>query len=96
MKGHSGYFGCDRCCIRGETVSNRRVFTQTSNLEKRTDESFRNQVKSEHHKGNTLFLNLEIDMILSFPIDYMHCACIGIMKKLILIWVNGIGYTKDK
>ena len=28
-------------------------------------------------------------MVSSFPIDYMHQLCLGVMKKLIIAWMRG-------
>ena len=32
---------------------------------------------------------LRLDMIKSFAIDYMHCVCLGVMKKLLWTWIKG-------
>ena len=50
----------------------------------------------DHHKGVTPFIQIEeLDMIKSFPLDYMHLTCLGITKRLLTIWINGIN-NSDK
>lgn len=82
-KGHTGYYGCGRCKERGAWVENRLVYLNTDNLVERTDAEFRNRTDEEHHlpertAGVSPFLPLPIDMVTSFPLDYMHCCCLGV------------------
>ena len=90
VKQYSGYYGCDKCDQRGLYIG-RMTYPETDNLTYRTDSSFRNQNQEEHHKPDerSPFLNLPIDMVRDFPIDYMHQVCLGVMKKLIICWMRG-------
>jgi hypothetical protein len=63
VKGHSGYFACDRCTQEGEYIEHRVVLPETRNLHMRTDHSFRTQEQRGHHNDVSPFLELEIDMI---------------------------------
>jgi len=87
-KGHAGYFGCDKCSVEGAYVDGRMSFPET-NAELRTDHSFRAMLNDDHHIGPSPFTQLPIDMISSFPLDYMHLSCLGVMRKLLYLWMRG-------
>lgn len=85
-KSHSG-FSCHKCTQEGEYV-NSVVFPET-NFTMRTDESFRNKKQEEHHIGDTILQELNIDMVSQVAIDYMHLICLGVTKRLLLFWMKG-------
>ena len=88
IKQFSGYYGCERCDQKGYWLQ-RMTFQETEGLSLRTDQTFRRQVQEEHHRGISIFCELPIDMVKSFPLDYMHLLCLGVMKRLILVWMRG-------
>lgn len=90
IKMYSGYYGCDRCTQKGR-YDGRMTYPQVKNLCLRTDKSFRELVQPEHHhEGKTSpFCILPIDMVKSFPIDYMHLCCLGVTRKLLMMWTRG-------
>lgn len=91
---YSGYFGCDRCTQRGVRVERRITYPLVDNLELRTNRSFREQSNAEHHHDVSPFCRLPIDMITTFPIDYMHLCCLGVMRRLLNAWTKGSRETK--
>ncbi|KAK4879871.1 hypothetical protein RN001_008017 [Aquatica leii] len=56
---------------------------------RRTDNSFRLQSDEAHHTGVTPLTELPIDLVRTFPIDYMHNGCLGVMRKLLHYWIGG-------
>ncbi|XP_045025186.1 uncharacterized protein LOC123469909 [Daphnia magna] len=55
----------------------------------RTDATFRSQRQDEHHTGRSILEQLPIDMVATFPLDYMHLCCLGVMRKLLWQWIKG-------
>lgn len=94
IKGHGGFYSCDKCTQKGETIANRRVFAQIEGLTLRTHESYCNREQIEHHiKLNEVSPMQQLqnfDMVCDFSLDYMHLICLGLMKKLLKKW-TGIG-----
>lgn len=86
IKGHTGYNSCHRCDVIGETQENSAVyFPKFGN--RRTNDSFRNQLQPEHHNGESIITRLiYLDMVKDFPIDYMHLICLGVVKKILVFW----------
>ncbi|XP_076299700.1 uncharacterized protein LOC143218433 [Lasioglossum baleicum] len=95
-KHHTGYHSCTKCHIEGDYIDKRVCFPDVNNIKLRTDVEFRSKVDEDHHAGTTLLENIPgIDMINSFPLDYMHLICFGVMKKLLLnLWCCGKPTTK--
>lgn len=87
IKIHTGYESCPKCEVHGKWAG-RVVLLQTSSP-LRSDENFRNQSHEGHHTGTSILEKLDIDMIRVFAIDYMHCVCLGVMRKLLWVWIRG-------
>lgn len=87
-KSFCGYYGCGRCTQEGERRNNRMTFPQLD-APKRTNESFRSQSCHDHHLYDSVFLELDIDLVKQFPLDYLHTLCLGVVKKILSAFVKG-------
>lgn len=70
----------------------RVTYPEVDNLTLRSNDTFRAEMTRRQENEDTPvspFLSLPLDMVQQFPIDYMHQACLGVMKKLITVWVRG-------
>lgn len=85
-KGHTGYYGCERCCRKGKYRNSRIVYDRFIKFDLYSDETFRRKQYANHHTDTSILEQLRIDMIFSIPLDYMHLCCQGVMKKLLLMW----------
>lgn len=88
IKSHNGYYGCERCAQKGVHQEGRMLFPE-QDADLHSNETFRQQLYPCHHTGQSPFLQLDVDIISLFPLDYMHLLCLGIMKRLLHIWAGG-------
>ncbi|XP_076684082.1 uncharacterized protein LOC143377055, partial [Andrena cerasifolii] len=94
-KGHAGYSSCTKCHIVGKNIDKRTCFPETENISLRTDVDFRSKTDPDHHSGTLIIEKIPgIHMINSFPLDYMHLICLGVVKKLVSLWCCGKRRTK--
>ena len=86
MIAHSGFYSCERCVIRGESGPK---FVETS-CSLRDDASFRSHLYDYHQKEGNLspLTELPIDMIAQFPLDYMHLVLLGVVRRILRLWLG--------
>ena len=88
IKSYTGFYGCDKCSQKGVHLG-RMTYQETENIQLRTDKTFRNETNPDHHHKISPFCELPIDMIYTFPADYMHQICLGVQKRCLLAWLRG-------
>lgn len=81
---------CVRCHTLGK-YENNRVYFPNLDSPLRTHEDFITHSDTEFHSSLTILVNIpNFDVVNDIPFDYMHFVCIGIMKKLLIIWNGGV------
>ncbi|XP_041942160.1 uncharacterized protein LOC121705313 [Alosa sapidissima] len=89
IKAHNSYYGCERCVQEGAWLNHRLNYPDTNSV-LRTDEHFRAQTHTDHHKeGESALLQINIGMVSKFVLDFMHLICLGVVRKLIWLWMKG-------
>lgn len=83
--------GCQQCTTVGEYNREfRNVSFPNIDAKRRTNEEFRNRVQPSHHKEDSPFEELGIDMIRAFPTsDPLHLLELGVMRRCLYRWVFG-------
>lgn len=85
---HSGYFGCDRCTEKGKYVQGRVTFPALD-ASKRTDDLFSRLQYPDHQLARSPLIDLNIGVVSSCVLDYMHLVCLGITRRIIHFWLKG-------
>lgn len=88
IKGHSGYNGCERCVQKGLHVNGKMTFPEFG-ARLRTDISFNEMRDSAHHTNVSPLKELNVGFVSQFVLDYMHLVCLGIVRKIIYLWMKG-------
>lgn len=104
MVGHSGYFGCGYCLIKGDPIKKDskskaviRFLAKESSIRTHqkvmeTYATFKSLMNSKPVNGikniSCMVAAEDFDLVNGFSIDYMHCVLLGIMRKLTDLWLN--------
>lgn len=92
-KGHTGFSSCSRCEHEGKYLLNRITFPHTSGNQpsKRTHQNYISRSDEEYHIGNTSILVTVpyFDVVSDFSMDYQHLVCLGVVRKIIYLWMKG-------
>lgn len=87
VKPHMGYSNCERCTQGG--VWNGKMTFPELNAPLRSDVSFDELRDDQHHVGPTPLSDLGIGLVSQVVLDYMHLVCLGVMRRLIFLWMKG-------
>ena len=100
-KGHTGYYSCERCQIKGYSSHHCTVFDTDQRENVRTDDEFNRGVYNvttpegiSGHQLNVSPLIGFVSCVSQFVLDYMHLVCLGIVKRLIAYWKQGSKISK--
>jgi hypothetical protein len=87
IKTHNGYDSCERCVHGGKWC--RKVILSDLTAPLRTDDTFKQNCDAAHHVNISPLSELKFGMVTGFPLDYMHLICLGDVRLLINLWLNG-------
>lgn len=86
-KAHMAYNSCERCYQKG--IWRNKITFATEKARLRTDEDFKLQLDNAHHTGTSPLVSLPVGLVSQFPLDYMHVVCLGVVRRIILLWSIG-------
>ena len=89
IKGHSGFYSCERCTVRGIKIEGRTVLNNPGQVSMRTDQGFNEQRDTDHQKGKSPLIDHGISCVSGFPLDYMHLICLGVVKRVLTYLKKG-------
>lgn len=99
LKGHTGYESCSKCNIKGKYVRTKArknaprrgvvCFPGTGPFTLRKDEDFCIADELELNVKTILNNIPGFGLVTSVPLDYMHLVLLGVVKRLITLWIVG-------
>lgn len=83
VKQHNSYYGCERCIMHGEFEG--RVVYNNKDVEivLRTDVEFAALAYNVHQITRSPLIDIGVDCVKNFALDYMHLVCLGVVKRMI-------------
>lgn len=100
MIGHCGHFGCGFCLHPGDLIKKNSTsksvvrFVAKDSIDRTNSDTLNTYVRLKSVPINGLKTvscmvgASDFDLINGFSIDYMHCALLGVMKKLMDLWLD--------
>lgn len=92
-KSHTGYYGCDRCIQKGVHLNRRMTFPDTA-AQLRSDSEFALGKYDEHQFCVPSVNRINLGLVNGFVLDYMHLVCLGVVRRLIVLWLKGPKKTR--
>jgi len=95
-KSHTGFFSCGRCTIKGKYVSKGVCFPNLQ-FSKRTHEDFVRKLQGQYHivDSTTEIINIpHFDIVQDFSLNYMQLVCLGVVRKILMLWKGSISKEK--
>lgn len=96
VKGHTGFYNCTKCVIKGKYINGRVCFSYRKTLySSKKDELFSANAYQDFQIEYSILNNIPGFLpINNTPLDYMHLICLGVVKKMILLWIKGPLYVR--
>lgn len=91
IKGHVGFWSCERCNIAGEKLDQTAIFICENSCAEQTNETFRHFDNLQHHSERSPLLDIQpkLDMIKDFALNSMHLLDIGVVGVITDALHNG-------
>ena len=86
---HNGYDSCERCSIHGTWTEGRVVFNEEIVYPPRDNGIYRSFGYKGHQKEISPLIEIGLNVIEMFPLDYMHLVCLGTVRRLLHFLKNG-------
>jgi len=87
VKGHTALQACELYVIQGVKKEGRTVLYSKFPCALRTDEQFKRfAYEDQHQVQKSPLIPFGINCIQSFPLDYMHIICLGVMRRMLYFW----------
>jgi hypothetical protein len=88
IKGHTGYYSCERCTAKG-SWNGRVVYNYDVAFAPRTQHQFENLDYKDHQVARSPLIDLRLDIVHIFSLDYMHLVCLGVGKRILSFLTSG-------
>lgn len=90
-KGHTGYYSCSKCTIKGKHIFNKMCFPMecNENTVLRTDLNFKQYMYEDYQTRRTVFNDIpNFGCVTNVPLDYLHLVLLGVVKQIIKLWTS--------
>lgn len=85
IKSHNGYFSCERCTIK-RTWKSHRLLMHQSDCPETCFENY--EYLGTHQIGKTRLIDHKISCIHIVVIDYVHLVCLGVVKRILILYLK--------